>query len=188
MWNCAERHLKRRPTEAVPYPDPACKPKGIVLKNKLQFKNHAKIVHNRDLRPKVTIQMTLNSPIECTRSIPKIIFTPTKQHQRIILRVRPLLQPALVPDVLSTPESPKYLAQFDQPPVLHPLSPCTIPIEYINPAIREDSPKGCQAAMNNTPGGARSLIAVDIVETSAATSKPDEVQYVPDYIVNGEEF
>jgi len=41
--------------------------------------------------------------------------------------------------------------------------------------------------MNNTPGGAR-LVAIDTVETSAATSEPDEVQHAPDYIVNGEEF
>jgi len=86
MWNCAERHLKRRPTDAVPCPDPGCKSKGIVLKNELQFKNHAKLVHNRDLKPKVTIRMTLNSPTESTRSTPKIILTPTKQHRRISLR------------------------------------------------------------------------------------------------------
>ena len=53
-WNCEERHLKRRRTEAVPCPSPDCKAKGIVLENELRFKNHAKSIHNHDMRPKVT--------------------------------------------------------------------------------------------------------------------------------------
>jgi hypothetical protein len=61
-------------------------------------------------------------------------------------------------------------------------------MEYIDPAIREESPEGWQPAMNKTSGGARSLVAVDTVETDTPTSEPDEVQRVPDYIVNGEEF
>ena len=54
MWNCEERHLQRRPAEVVPCPDPDCKRAGIVLKNELQFKNHAKSNHGHDMRPVVT--------------------------------------------------------------------------------------------------------------------------------------
>ncbi|RYP50237.1 hypothetical protein DL769_010977 [Monosporascus sp. CRB-8-3] len=47
MWNCAERHLRRRKTEAVPRPDPECKSKGIVLENEMRFKNHARFSTER---------------------------------------------------------------------------------------------------------------------------------------------
>lgn len=53
MWDCTQRHLMRRPTEAVPCPDPGCQSRGVVLDNELQFKNHAKVVHNRELRPTI---------------------------------------------------------------------------------------------------------------------------------------
>ena len=64
MWNCAERHLRRRKTEVVPCPVPECKSKCIVLENDMWFKNHAKVVHGRDLRPKITIytKMAANLP------------------------------------------------------------------------------------------------------------------------------
>ncbi len=72
MWDCADRHLMRRPTDAVSCPHPDCKPKGIELENELQFKNHAKVVHHYSLRPKVTLRKTVASPPESSRSTPKI--------------------------------------------------------------------------------------------------------------------
>jgi hypothetical protein len=77
MWDCAERHLMRRATEAVPCPHPDCKDKETVLENEVQFKNHAKVVHNCSLRPKVTSRMT---PPEYTRSTPKIGWNAPAHH------------------------------------------------------------------------------------------------------------
>ena len=45
----------RRGTEAVLCPVRECKSKGNVLENEMRFKNHAKVVHGMDLRPKITI-------------------------------------------------------------------------------------------------------------------------------------
>ncbi|KAI1207667.1 uncharacterized protein F4807DRAFT_173788 [Annulohypoxylon truncatum] len=50
MWNCEDRHLKRRTTTVVPCPDPSCKAKGVVLENELQFRNHAALIHNHVMR------------------------------------------------------------------------------------------------------------------------------------------
>ncbi len=71
MWDCADRHLMRRPTMTVSCPHPDCKRKRIVLEDELRFKNHAKVVHNYLLRPKVTLRMTVTSPPETARSSPK---------------------------------------------------------------------------------------------------------------------
>lgn len=57
MWDCVERHLKRRKTDVVPCPRPECKAKGFVLDDEMRFKNHAKVVHGIDLRPKIVIRV-----------------------------------------------------------------------------------------------------------------------------------
>lgn len=54
MWNCEERHLRRRTGDVVSCPDPDCKRAGIVLENELRFKNHAKFDHGHEMRPLVT--------------------------------------------------------------------------------------------------------------------------------------
>jgi len=91
MWNCTERHLMRRRTEAVPCPVPTCKSKGIVLEDEMRFKHHAKVVHGRDLRPKITIRTrTAANPPESLKSTPKIVLTRRQKSTpspRIILRV-----------------------------------------------------------------------------------------------------
>ncbi|KAI3327466.1 hypothetical protein F4824DRAFT_484708 [Ustulina deusta] len=285
-WNCEDRHLERRPTDAVPCPDPGCKTKGIMLENELQFKNHAKFVHDYDMRPKVTIdawcehledhperagggslacshevlenlghfQAAFGSEEPCIPSQDHLTFleleenpwmspisTPADTYKGLFsfedlavseypslndslsdltdpdtswspfescnVFIDPLIdisvpvsmgssespawrdvgtppQPALTHSALLGPASPAPLAQSNRSPMLYPL-PCTVPMEYIDPAIREESPEGWQAAMN-TPGEAS--LVVDTVETNAATSEPDKVQRVPDYIVNGKAF
>lgn len=91
MWDCVERHLARRPTEAVPCPDPGCKSKGLELETELQFKNHAWRDHKLELRPKITIRMTSTSSPESAKSHPKIVLAPREQQptsgRKIILRV-----------------------------------------------------------------------------------------------------
>ncbi|KAI1291664.1 hypothetical protein F5Y03DRAFT_388333 [Xylaria venustula] len=289
-WNCEERHLKRRFTEAVPCPDPGCKPKGIVLENELRFKNYAKFIYDYDMRPTVTTEARCDhledhperardspltyphgalenlghfeaavgseesfKPFQDHSTYPELeenpwispIFMPADTFmedcslvtttasptmlvgdlavseypslnsslsdltdpdtcwsplQPCDAFIDPLidtsvpvamessessawedvgtpLQPALTHGTLLGPASPESLAQVNHPPMLYSL-PSTIPTEYIDPAIREESPDSC----------ARSLVAVDTVEINAATSEPDEIQRVPDYIVNGEEF
>jgi hypothetical protein len=57
MWDCEERHLKRRNTDVVPCPVPKGKSKGMVLEVQMRHKYHAKVVHGRDLRPKVSIRV-----------------------------------------------------------------------------------------------------------------------------------
>ncbi|KAJ2905570.1 hypothetical protein MKZ38_005033 [Zalerion maritima] len=59
--DCKERYLKRRPTDAVPCPDPGCKAKGMVLENKIQdYDNNSKDSNDepkelrRSTRPKNT--------------------------------------------------------------------------------------------------------------------------------------
>ena len=284
-WNCEERHLKRRPTEAVPCPDLGCKAKGIVLENELRFKNHAKSIHDHDMRPKVTTDTPYDHQEDCpegARGAPLAYpnevlenlgrfkaafgseksFIPSQDHSSFLeLEESPRMSPIFIPadsymedpspvttaasfamlveelavsecpslnsslpeltdadtswsplpvsmessessaweDVGTPPQpaltqgallgraSPESLTQVRQSPMLYPL-PCTVPIEYIDPALREESPDGWQEATNNTLGGAGSLVAVGTVETNAATSEPDKVQRLPDYIVDGEEF
>jgi hypothetical protein len=53
VWDCAERHLKRRTTEIVPCPYPEC---SFVSENEERFKNHIWTVHKTALRPKITIR------------------------------------------------------------------------------------------------------------------------------------
>jgi len=91
MWDCTERHLKRRSTEVVPCPIPECKSKGTVLENEMRFKNHAKVVHGRDLRPKIIIRTrtATNSP-ESLKSTPTIVLVRREESTRsprIVLRV-----------------------------------------------------------------------------------------------------
>lgn len=56
VWDCVERHLKRRKADVVSCPRPECKAKGFVSDNETRFKNHAKVVHGIDLRPKIIIR------------------------------------------------------------------------------------------------------------------------------------
>ena len=70
MWDSVERHLARRPTEAVRCPDLQCISKGLELDNEFQFKNHARHVRKLELRPKITIQMMSSSSLESAKSIP----------------------------------------------------------------------------------------------------------------------
>ena len=297
-WNCEERHLKRRPTEAVFCPDPGCKLKRIVLENELQFKNHANFFHGHDMRLTVTTgaqcdylegypERARGDPLVCSQEVlenlghfegafsPEEPFIPSQDHSTFLeLEENPWKSPIFVPahtynedcslvtttvsrliedldvsecpslnsslsdltdpdtswsprqscDVfinplvdisvpaalessespawenvgtppqsawtdgaLLDPASPESLAQINQSPMLHPLLR-TIPIEYIDPAIRDESPEGWQAAINHATREATSLVAVDTVETDAAMTELDEVQRVPDYVVNGEEF
>lgn len=55
---------------------PDCKAKGIVLEDEMRLKNHAKVVHERDLRPKITIRTrtAANLP-ESPKPTPKIVLT-----------------------------------------------------------------------------------------------------------------
>ncbi|KAJ2893428.1 hypothetical protein MKZ38_008686 [Zalerion maritima] len=56
MWDCVERYLKRCKGGVVPCPCPECKANGFVSDNETRFKNHAKVVHGIELRPKIIIR------------------------------------------------------------------------------------------------------------------------------------
>jgi hypothetical protein len=90
MWDCAERHLKRRTTEIVPCPYPECKSKGFVSENEERFKNHIWTVHKTALRPKITIRTgAVRRPPE--PATVRIIIAPRAEKHaprpRIVLRV-----------------------------------------------------------------------------------------------------
>ncbi|RYP47360.1 hypothetical protein DL768_006571 [Monosporascus sp. mg162] len=69
MWDYVERHLKRRKTDAVPCPRRECKARGLVLNDERHFKNHAKVNHNIDLKPKIVIRVKSETNCPEGRSI-----------------------------------------------------------------------------------------------------------------------
>ena len=89
MWDCTERHLRRRATETVPCPLPDCKSKGTVLKNEIDFKNHVISVHKRSLRPIITIRSTgeAKQPVPSARKI-TLRWREKTASPKIVLRLK----------------------------------------------------------------------------------------------------
>jgi hypothetical protein len=75
IWDCEQRHLARRKTKAVSYPDRQCKSKGVMLENEMRFKNQVKAAHCVKLTPNGhNLGEDDRGPPESMKFTPKIIL------------------------------------------------------------------------------------------------------------------